>query len=174
MPECPKKKKKKLHRWTLCNPRSSKQTLHLLVFSSYFLFVFWLFVTVFVFALDVVKVSLCVFSLFFFYRAVVDSQCSVYLAGISCEIFLYMYLWVSIRICIYLSCICLSAYSCGRLEHHDKVFPSCVVSNLKLYNAHTTNSCWRTPQIPFAYFPKTSRGSRSKKNFKINFVCLLQ
>lgn len=52
-----------------------------------------------------------------------------------------MYLCVSFRIYIYLSCICLSVYSRGRLEHHDKMFPSCVVSNLKLYNAHTTNFC---------------------------------
>lgn len=33
MPEC----QKKLHRWTLCNPRSSKQTLQLFVFSHFFL-----------------------------------------------------------------------------------------------------------------------------------------
>lgn len=62
--------KKKLHRWTLCNPRSSKQTLHLFVFSFCFLAV----LAMFVFALDVVKVSLCVFLLFFFYRADVDSH----------------------------------------------------------------------------------------------------
>lgn len=47
-----------------------KATLHLFVFSFCFLAV----LTVFVFALDVVKVSLCVFSLFFFYRADVDSH----------------------------------------------------------------------------------------------------
>lgn len=68
--------KKKLHRWTLCNPRSSKQTLQLFVFSLVFyaFFLFLAVLTVFVFALDVVKVSLCVFSLFFFYRADVDSH----------------------------------------------------------------------------------------------------
>lgn len=53
-----------------------KANFAVVCFFSFFFcfFCFSAVLTVFVFALDVVKVSLCVFSLFFFYRADVDSH----------------------------------------------------------------------------------------------------